>query len=182
MNKIKKLSDITINLIAAGEVVEKPSSVVKELVENSIDADASDIAIFLNRSGKNGITIIDNGCGMNKDELSLAIQRHTTSKLNESNIMDINSFGFRGEALPSIASVSRIKISSRAAGASEAYSLSRKDDGSIDISEGNISLGTKIEIKDLFFSTPARLKFLKSDNSELSNCYDIIKKACYVIS
>jgi DNA mismatch repair protein MutL len=176
MTKIKRLSDNVINLIAAGEVVEKPSSVIKELVENSIDAGASEIDIFIDRSGKNKIIIIDNGFGMSKDDLLLAIERHTTSKLDENDIMNIHNFGFRGEALASIASVSRVKISSRAAGAADAYMIIKEDDGRIELLEDNIPRGTKIEISDLFFSTPARLKFLKSDNTELAACFDIIKK------
>jgi DNA mismatch repair protein MutL len=176
MTKIKRLSDNVINLIAAGEVVEKPSSVIKELVENSIDAGASEIDIFIDRSGKNKIIILDNGFGMSKDDLLLAIERHTTSKLDENDIMNIQNFGFRGEALASIASVSRVKISSRAAGAADAYMIIKEDDGRIELLEDNIPRGTKIEISDLFFSTPARLKFLKSDNTELAACFDIIKK------
>jgi DNA mismatch repair protein MutL len=176
MSKIKRLSNNTINLIAAGEVVEKPSSVIKELVENSIDAGASEVDILIDRSGKNKITIIDNGFGMSRDDLLISIERHTTSKLDESDITDIKNFGFRGEALASIASVSRIKISSRAAGAPNAYMLFKHDSGDLELIEDNIPHGTKIEISDLFFSTPARLKFLKSDNSELAACLDAIKK------
>jgi DNA mismatch repair protein MutL len=174
--KIRKLSDATINRIAAGEVVEKPASVIKELVENSIDAGATEIIISIDRAGKNAITIIDNGCGMSPDEMLLAIQRHTTSKLNEDDIMNIRSFGFRGEALPSIASVSRMKITSRKPSSDMAYSLIRSDDGQVEIIEDIFTVGTKIEIKDLFFSTPARLKFLKTDATELAACLDVITK------
>lgn len=173
---IKQLSETTINRIAAGEVVERPASVVKELVENAIDAGATKIDITLEAAGKNLIIISDNGCGISKDDLPLAIQRHTTSKLNEDDIMDISSFGFRGEALPSIGSVARMQITSKALGHDGAFA--------IDIEGGNVSEtyqaahigGTEVVIRDLFFATPARLKFLRSDRSEYSACLDIIKK------
>lgn len=121
--KIKILSNTTINRIAAGEVVERPASVVKELVENAIDAKASKIEVIIENAGRNLITIIDNGIGMNKEELSLAVERHTTSKLPEENINNIEFFGFRGEALPSIASVSRMNITSKAKNLEEAWSI-----------------------------------------------------------
>ena len=161
MSKIKKLSESTINLIAAGEVIERPFSVIKELVENSIDAGASKIEILVERAGKNSIVIIDDGYGIAKEDLPLAIERHATSKLDESDISDIKNFGFRGEALASIASVSRMKISSRFIGNECGYSLIKHDSGNFEIIESNITCGTRIEISDLFFSTPARLKFLK---------------------
>lgn len=176
MKKIIKLSDATINKIAAGEVVERPASVIKELVENSIDAGAKNIIVKVERAGKNLITVIDDGVGMTKEDLSLAIQRHTTSKLNEEDIMNITSFGFRGEALPSIASVSRIKITSKEQSQEEAYSLIKEDDNRIKIEPANLPRGTIIEIRDLFFSTPARIKFLKSDNTELAAAVDVVKR------
>lgn len=174
--KIKQLSDTTISRIAAGEVIERPASVVKELVENSIDAQANIITVYLEEAGKNLIKIIDNGFAMAADDLSMAVQRHTTSKLNEADIMDISTFGFRGEALPSIGSISRMKILSR---------TKNSDLGSqIDVIGGEVSeitkvpssLGTTIEIRDLFFATPARLKFLRTDRTELNACIDVIKK------
>jgi DNA mismatch repair protein MutL len=183
--KIKKLSDSAINRIAAGEVVERPSSVIKELVENSIDAGASNILVRLELAGKNLILIMDDGCGMSKDEILLAVQRHTTSKLNEDDISNIIFFGFRGEALPSIASVSNLKIQSRVRNQETADNTTSNNSGYIvslsggevlEIKEAEIPYGTKIEVRDLFFSTPARLKFLKSDKTEIASCLDIIKR------
>ena len=117
---IKILSNSTINKISAGEVIERPSSVVKELVENAIDAGATKISVTLECSGKNLIVIKDNGFGMTKDELELAILRHATSKLDEDDLLNINSFGFRGEALPSIGAISKFKITSRKSGSTSA--------------------------------------------------------------
>ncbi|MEY3197227.1 MAG: mismatch repair protein [Pseudomonadota bacterium] len=176
MNIIRKLSETTINRIAAGEVVERPASVVKELVENAIDAGATKIDIALEQAGKNSIIVSDNGFGISKDDLPLAIQRHTTSKLDENDIMDINSFGFRGEALPSIGSVSRMKIKSKHTDSAEAFSLDVHggDIGSVQLVAHNN--GTEVEIRDLFFATPARLKFLRSDRTEFASCVDIVKK------
>ena len=176
--QIKILSETTINRIAAGEVVERPSSVVKELVENSIDAKATQIDIVIENAGKNLISISDNGCGMSREDLELSVERHATSKLLEDDIHNIQHFGFRGEALPSIASVSKMKISS----------ISNKDQSdfawSIQINGGQkqetspspLSYGTKIEVRDLFFATPARLKFLKSDKNEANSIVEIINK------
>ena len=126
--KIKRLSDNIINLIAAGEVIERPASVVKELVENSIDAGASIIKIWLEESGKNLIVIEDNGSGMSKEDLMLAPERHATSKLDEKDITNINSFGFRGEALASISSISRLTIETCDNDANKALRLSFKGD------------------------------------------------------
>src|SRR6476659_4173191 len=120
---ILRLSESTINLIAAGEVVERTASVVKELVENAIDSGAKSIEIYLEQAGKNLIVVTDNGCGMSPEDITLAIQRHTTSKLNELNIADIKFFGFRGEALPAIASVSKMSITSRTDSSETAYQI-----------------------------------------------------------
>lgn len=172
---IKKLSDSTINRIAAGEVVERPASVVKELIENSIDAGAKNISIRIETSGKNLISIADDGIGMTKDEVLLAIERHTTSKLDEDDITNIQYFGFRGEALPSIASVSNLSIFSKKLGSSEGYHVKLSGGLVQEITKANIDEGTKIEVRDLFFATPARLKFLKSDRTEQTACLDIIR-------
>ena len=173
---IKILSNSTINKIAAGEVIERPASVVKELVENSIDAGSTHIDIVLECAGKNLIIIKDNGSGMSREEIELAIQRHTTSKLDEDDLLNINSFGFRGEALPSIGAISKFKITSQKIDSENAYTLSIIG-GNIEptkISNGNI--GTTIEVRDLFFATPARLKFLRTDRTELTAITNCVKK------
>lgn len=173
---IKLLSDSTINKISAGEVIERPSSVVKELVENSIDAGATKVEVILECAGKNLIIIKDNGIGMSKDELELAVQRHATSKLDEDDLLNISSFGFRGEALPSIGAISKFKITSRKRGTNDTHSLSiigSKLEPTI-LTNGNE--GTIIEVRDLFFATPARLKFLRTDRTELNASIQIIKK------
>ncbi|KJV57183.1 DNA mismatch repair MutL family protein [Orientia chuto str. Dubai] len=178
MGVIKYLSDTTINRIAAGEVVERPASVVKELVENSIDSGAVKIDITLEKSGKNLIIVSDNGCGMSVEDLEVAIERHTTSKLNENDIMNINTFGFRGEALPSIASVSRMHIVTKSKHHNQAYEINVHGGVKTKINllpQFQLS-GTKIEVRDLFFATPARLKFLRSDRTEYIVCYDVVKK------
>lgn len=174
--KIRQLSDITISRIAAGEVIERPSSVIKELVENSIDAGATKIDIILERAGKNLIVISDNGHGMSKDDLALAVQRHTTSKLDEKDIMDIKSFGFRGEALPSIGSISRMTISTYDQNSKSAWQMYIEGGAINSITQSNHNIGTKIEVSDLFFATPARLKFLRSDRVEFAACLDVVKK------
>ncbi len=174
--KIKRLSDNIINLIAAGEVIERPSSVIKELVENAIDAGATKLDIWLEDAGKNLIVISDNGSGMNREDLLLSVDRHATSKLNSSDLINILSFGFRGEALASIASISRLTITSCDNDSSAGWKLILNNDGSKNILPSSHPKGTKIEIRDLFFATPARLKFLKSDKIELAFCLDIIRK------
>ncbi|MEA0970631.1 DNA mismatch repair protein MutL [Candidatus Megaera venefica] len=173
---IKILSNSTINKISAGEVIERPSSVVKELVENAIDAGATKISITLECSGKNLIVIKDNGFGMTKDDLELAVLRHATSKLDEDDLLNINSFGFRGEALPSIGAISKFKITSKKRENSSSYSLSIIG-GTIEPTIlANINEGTIIEVRDLFFATPARLKFLRSDKTELASIVLVVKK------
>lgn len=173
---IKLLSNSTINKISAGEVIERPSSVVKELVENSIDAGASKVEITLECAGKNLIIIKDDGMGMSKDELELAIQRHATSKLDEDDLLNINSFGFRGEALPSIGAISKFKITSKKRGTDIAHSLSIIGGMLEPTIIATSNEGTIIEVRDLFFATPARLKFLRTDRTELNASIQIVKK------
>ncbi|WP_341751453.1 DNA mismatch repair endonuclease MutL [Candidatus Tisiphia endosymbiont of Piscicola geometra] len=174
--KIKLLSDSTINRIAAGEVIERPASVVKELVENAIDAASTKIDISLQQAGKNLIIISDDGIGMSEEDLKIAVERHTTSKLDESDLQNIHTFGFRGEALPSIGSVSKMLITSKARGADRAYHIQLSGGHNREIKPTIHNEGTKIEIRDLFFATPARLKFLRSDKTELAASVDVIKK------
>lgn len=176
MGVIQQLPDHIINQIAAGEVIERPSSAVKELVENAIDASATKIEIDLETAGKTLIRVRDNGMGMGKDDLSVAIKRHATSKLNTDNLFDIQFLGFRGEALPSIASVSRMRIESKHHKASGAWALTIDDGLASDIFPSSLSIGTSIEVRDLFYLTPARLKFLKSDTAEMSAMRDVIER------
>jgi len=173
---IKILSNSTINKISAGEVIERPSSAVKELVENSIDAGATKIEIILECAGKNLIIIKDDGIGMSKEELELAIERHATSKLDEDDLLNINSFGFRGEALPSIGAISKFKITSKQRGSDVAHSLSIIGGKLEPTTSATGNEGTIIEVRDLFFATPARLKFLRTDRTELNASINIVKK------
>ena len=173
---IRILPDNLINQIAAGEVVERPASVVKELVENSIDAGADKIEITLVDGGKSLIIVSDNGKGMSKEELALAVERHATSKLESDDLFHIKHFGFRGEALPSVGAVSRLCIISRAKGAQEGFKIEVSCSHKSDVMPAAISGGTRIEVRDLFCTTPARLKFLKSDVSELGYVTDIVER------
>ncbi len=175
MSIVKKLPESLINQIAAGEVVEKPASVVKELVENSIDAGATNIQVIVNDGGKSFIKIVDNGSGIQKQDLALALQRHATSKLNHHNLMKISTMGFRGEALPSIGSVSRLKIKSRYA-QEDAWEIS-VEGGKIDeIRPSNCEKGTILEVRDLFYAVPARLKFLKTVRAEKDAILDVLQR------
>lgn len=175
MTHIRILSDRLVNQIAAGEVVERPSAVIKELVENSIDAGATEISIWIRDGGVALIKIMDNGCGIAKDEMRLALRRHATSKLADENLLHISTMGFRGEALPSIASVSRFQITSRQKETGEAWSLSLEAGQEISFGPSNLPQGTDIEVRDLFFATPARLKFLKSAHSEQSYIVETVQ-------
>lgn len=175
-SKIKLLSEKAINQIAAGEVVERPISVVKELVENSLDSGATSIKVEIISGGKNLIRVSDNGCGIIKDDLHRAIKRHATSKLDEEDISNITNLGFRGEALPSIASVSRMRITSRHKDANEAWEMYIEGSSESDVKPAARQSGTTVEVRDLFCFTPARLKFLKSENHETSACLDLINR------
>jgi len=173
---IRRLPDNVINQIAAGEVVERPASVVKELVENAIDAKATYIDVILRDGGQTLISVTDNGHGMAAKDLLLAIERHATSKLPDDNLLTINTLGFRGEALPSIGAIARLCITSRRTGADQAWAIA-VNGGNITLPQpAALSLGTKIEVRDLFFATPARLKFLKTHKTEQIHCVDIIKR------
>ncbi|MBS9719509.1 DNA mismatch repair endonuclease MutL [Tianweitania sp. BSSL-BM11] len=171
---IRQLSDSVINQIAAGEVIERPASVVKELVENALDAGASRIEVATAGGGLTMLRVSDDGCGMSPDELPLAIGRHCTSKLSD-DIFDIRSLGFRGEALPSIGSVSRLSIRSRTRDG-EAAEIRIEGGALHPVRPAAGNQGTVVEVRDLFFATPARLKFMKSERAETAAITDLVKR------
>ncbi|WP_341811466.1 DNA mismatch repair endonuclease MutL [Wolbachia endosymbiont (group A) of Oxytorus armatus] len=171
----------TINRIAAGEVIERPASVVKELVENAIDAGSLEIEIKIESGGRNLIIVTDDGNGVEKNDLELAFMRHATSKLSDNELIEIKHLGFRGEALPSIAAVSRIKLSSKAREANEAWSISYEGGEKIgEQTPYSLSQGTHIEVRDLFFATPNRLKFLKTERAETQSIVDIVNNLAMI--
>ena len=172
---IRQLDEAAINRIAAGEVVERPASAVKELVENALDAGATRISVEIADGGKTLIRVTDDGCGMTAQDLPLALCRHATSKIDGSDLLDIRSFGFRGEALPSLGAVGRLTLSSRVLG----------DEGAQITCEGGrlgltrptaLTRGTVVELRDLFYATPARLKFLRSDRAEVQAIVEVIRR------
>lgn len=162
---IRILPDTLVNQIAAGEVVERPAAAAKELLENALDAQATEIDIRIRRGGKTFIEVTDNGSGMNKEDLRMSVLRHATSKLPGLDLSAINAYGFRGEALPSIASVARLRIESRERSAKDAWSLSVQG-GAGNLIPSAMAEGTRVVVEDLFYATPARLNFLKSDEAE----------------
>jgi DNA mismatch repair protein MutL len=180
MTTLRILPPTLVNRIAAGEVIERPASVVKELVENAIDAGATHIDIVLEQAGKNRIVVTDNGKGMNKEELALAILRHATSKLPSDDLMDIRTLGFRGEALPSIGSISRLTLTSRTAQSDHAWSVHIEGGDVGDIQPAVHSKGTRVEVCDLFYATPVRLKFLKTDRTEIQQTVDTVMRLAMV--
>ena len=175
MGRIHVLSETVANQIAAGEVVERPASVVKEMLENSLDAGATRIKISVEAGGKKLIQITDNGCGMVRDDAMLAFERHATSKIkNTADLLSIATLGFRGEALPSIASVSRLRLETRAQ-EEDAGTVVEINGGKIArVEEAGLPLGTSITVRDLFFNVPARKKFLKAESTELSHIASLV--------
>ncbi|MDJ1258053.1 MAG: DNA mismatch repair endonuclease MutL [Candidatus Midichloria sp.] len=175
---IKLLSEKAINRIAAGEVIERPVSVVKELIENAIDANATAIDIIFARGGRTLISVADNGCSIPKEELKLALQRHATSKIQEDNLDKIEFFGFRGEALPSIAAVGLMTIVSRTSSSDIAWKVEslNKNYDEISLSIAKRNIGTTVELRDIFCFTPNRIKFLKLEAAENSACLDLVKR------
>ncbi len=173
---IRRLPDTLVNQIAAGEVIERPASALKELVENALDAGATRIDITLREGGKSLLSVSDNGHGMGPDALNLAIQRHATSKLPTDDLVHIKSLGFRGEALPSIGAVGRLTLTSRRQEDDTAWKLSVEGGVVGDVEPAAHRFGTKVELRDLFFATPARLKFLKSVQTEQGQALDSVKR------
>ncbi len=172
---IRQLDTAAVNRIAAGEVVERPASAVKELVENAIDAGARRIGIDVSGGGKTLIRVTDDGCGIAAEDLPLALSRHATSKIDGSDLLNIHTFGFRGEALPSLGAVGRLTISSRVPGAPAAEITVAGGDQSA-VKPAALNNGTVITLRDLFFATPARLKFLRTDRAESQAITDVIKR------
>ncbi|WP_170549846.1 DNA mismatch repair endonuclease MutL [Ruegeria atlantica] len=172
---IRQLDDAAINRIAAGEVVERPASAVKELVENAIDAGSTRIAIDIADGGKTLIRVTDDGCGISADDLPLALSRHATSKIDGSDLLNIHTFGFRGEALPSLGAVGRLNITSRVPGsdAAQIYVSGGKMEA---VKPAALRAGTVVELRDLFFATPARLKFMRTDRAEAQAITDTVKR------
>lgn len=170
MGIVHLLPENLINQIAAGEVVERPASVVKELIENSIDAGATEIIVDIEDRGRRLIRVTDNGCGMSREDALLSLQRHATSKIREvEDLFNISTLGFRGEALPSIASVSRLKLTTVPKGSISGTSIQIDGGKEVEVKDFGGAVGTTVEVRDLFFNTPARLKFMKSNTTELSH-------------
>src|ERR1700683_1017634 len=175
MGRIHVLSEQVANKIAAGEVVERPASVVKELLENALDAGATRIKINIEAGGKKLIQITDNGCGMVRDDALLAFERHATSKIKDAeDLLSVATLGFRGEALPSIASVCRMRFETRAADEDSGTVIEINGGKIFRVEEAGLPAGTSITIRDLFFNTPARKKFLKAESTELSHIASLV--------
>jgi DNA mismatch repair protein MutL len=177
---LRRLPEVTVNRIAAGEVVERPASALKELVENAIDAGAGRIDIVLIDGGRELISVTDDGHGMSRDELALAVERHATSKLPDEDLLHIRWLGFRGEALPSIGAVSRLTMTSRTGGDDEAWRI-EVDGGEVGtVIPAAQARGSRVEVRDLFYATPARLKFLKTPRTEFQHAADVVKRLAMV--
>ena len=173
---LRLLPEATVNRIAAGEVVERPASVVRELVENAIDAGADRIDVIMTEGGRNLVSVADNGKGMSREEIELCIERHATSKLPDDDLLKIEFLGFRGEALPSIGSVSRLHIVSRKRGEDTSWGITVDGGDKSGTDPEALGEGTRVDVRDLFFATPARLKFLKTPRTEMSHANDTIKR------
>ena len=173
---IRLLPPSLVNRIAAGEVVERPASAVKELVENAIDAGARRIEVMLREGGRALIVVRDDGAGMTRDELALAIERHATSKLPDDDLVNIRTLGFRGEALPSIGAVSRLTIASRRRGDRDAWSVTVEGGARSEVVPAALGEGTRVEVRDLFYATPARLKFLKAPRTEMGHVEEVLSR------
>jgi DNA mismatch repair protein MutL len=173
---VRQLSEAIVNRIAAGEVVERPASVVKELVENSIDAGAKRLDILTDGGGRRLIRVSDDGEGMTRADLALAVERHATSKLADDDLVAIRTLGFRGEALPSIGAAARLTIATRHADEPHAWTVEVDAGRKSDVKPAALGQGTRVEVRDLFYATPARLKFLKSDRTEAEAVRDVVRR------
>ncbi len=174
-NKIRILDKDTINKIAAGEVIERPASVVKELIDNSIDAGATDIRIEVEKGGKNSILVRDNGCGMSRGDALVAYKKHATSKLTRIEDLDtVSTMGFRGEALSSITAIAKVEILTRPLEEITGTKIVIHGGKVLDTSDAGTAPGTSVHLKDLFYNTPARRKYLKSDRTELAHITDTV--------
>ena len=173
---IRRLPETVVNRIAAGEVVERPASAVKELVENAIDAGARRIEVVIRDGGQTAITVTDDGCGMTPDEIQLALERHATSKLPDDDLMAVSTLGFRGEALPSMAAVARMTITSRPQGAEQAWAVTVEGGGPAKAQPAAHPQGTRVDVRDLFYATPARLKFLKAARTEQNHVVETLNR------
>src|SRR5262249_14667230 len=173
---VRQLPEGVVNRIAAGEVVERPASVVKELVENALDAGATRIEVVTDGGGRRLIRVSDDGAGMSRDDLALAVERPATSKRPEDDLLDIHTLGFRGEALPSIGAVAHLAIATRRAGEPHGWGLTVDGGAKSDVKPAALGAGTRVEVRDLFYATPARLKFLKSDRSESEAIREMVRR------
>jgi DNA mismatch repair protein MutL len=173
---VRQLSEATVNRIAAGEVVERPASAVKELIENALDAGATRIDILTDGGGRRLIRVTDDGAGMTRADLALAVDRHATSKLADDNLFDIRTLGFRGEALPSIGAVAHLTITTRHKDEPHAWAIAVDGGVKSEVRPAALGEGTRVEVRDLFYATPARLKFLKSERTEAEAIRDVVRR------
>src|SRR5262249_54316982 len=173
---VRQLDPATINRIAAGEVVERPASVVKELIENALDAGARRIDVLTDGGGRRLIRVTDDGGGMTRADLALAVERHATSKLDGDDLNAIRTLGFRGEALPSIGAVARLAITTRHASEPHAWAITVDAGVKSEVKPAALGPGTCVEVRDLFYATPARLKFLKTDRTEAEAIRGVVRR------
>src|SRR5882757_4191568 len=173
---VRQLTAGMVNRIAAGEVVERPASVVKELVENALDAGATRIEVLTDGGGRRLIRVSDDGSGMTRADLALAVERHATSKLPDDDLLDIRTLGFRGEALPSIGAVARLTITTRHAQEPHAWAITVDGGHKGEVKPAALGEGTRVEVRDLFYATPARLKFLKTDRTEGEAIREVVRR------